>query len=156
MTTGLQGKNLPLIKRLAAWIQRAWSIRFIRFLFIGAINTLFSFVLYSVLILVGVHYAIAVTISTILGIIFNFFTTGRIVFNSKDNKLVFRFFMVYGITYLVNLLGLRGFELLKLDMVLAGAITTVPVALLSYVLNSIFVFKTMRFSGKKDDSRVIE
>jgi len=121
-------------------IQKAWKIRLLRFLVVGVINTLFSYIIYAILILLRVHYSWALLISTVLGIIFNFFTTGRIVFNNKDNKLILRFFVVYGFTYFVNLLGLRGFEILEVDMLLAGAIMTLPVALLSYVLNRKFVF----------------
>jgi putative flippase GtrA len=144
----------PSLKsRLYEFIKRVWSIRFVRFLVIGAINTLFSYLVYALLILLNVHYSIASLVSTILGIIFNFFTTGRIVFNNKENKLILKFFMVYLVTYLVNLLCLRGLELLHMDMLIAGAITTLPIALLSYLLNSIFVFKKFQLPGRHQEKQ---
>lgn len=137
-----------LFQKLINLIKRLWAMRLVRFFVIGVVNTLFSYIIFSLLSLIGLHYSLAKLISTVLGIIFNFFTTGRIVFNNHDNRLVFRFFFVYGITYLVDLLFLylmvdKG----GLNQMIAEAIATVPVALLSYLLNSLLTFKTMPLPG---------
>ena len=124
------------------WIKKLWQIRLLRFLVVGAINTLFSYLVYAILILLGIHYSIATLISTILGVIFNFFTTGRIVFRSMDNKRFIMFALVYTLTYFVNVLLLRWLvDGLNMDKLLAGALVTLPVALLSYLLNSKLTFK---------------
>lgn len=125
-----------------ALIKQLWSIRLVRFLVIGAVNTAFSYVIYALLVLIGLHYSLATLISTILGIIFNFFTTGRIVFRNMDNRRIIRFILVYVLTYLVNVLFLKGLvDGLSMDKLLAGALVTLPVALLSYYLNSIWTFR---------------
>lgn len=125
-----------------ALIKQLWSIRLVRFLVIGAVNTSFSYVIYALLVLIGLHYSLATLISTILGIIFNFFTTGRIVFRNMDNRRIIRFILVYVLTYLVNVLFLKGLvDGLSMDKLLAGALVTLPVALLSYYLNSIWTFR---------------
>ena len=126
-------KGLELIRRI-------WGIQFIRFLFTGGINTLFGYTIYTLLILIHLHFSIASLCSAILGILFNFFTTGRIVFSNKDNKLIFKFFGVYGILYLVNVFLLSLFNYIHMDMVLAGGILLLPIALLSYFLNKLLVF----------------
>lgn len=127
---------------MAALIKQIWSIRLVRFLVIGAVNTAFSYVIYALLILIGLHYSLATLISTILGIIFNFFTTGRIVFRNMDNRRIIRFILVYALTYLVNVLFLKWLvDGLSMDKLLAGALVTLPVALLSYYLNSIWTFR---------------
>lgn len=124
------------------WIKKLWQIRLLRFLVVGAINTLFSYLVYAILVLLGIHYSIATLLSTILGVIFNFFTTGRIVFRSMDNKRFIMFALVYTFTYFVNVLLLRWLvDGLNMDKLLAGALVTLPVALLSYLLNSLFTFK---------------
>jgi len=124
------------------WIKKLWQIRLLRFLVVGAINTLFSYLVYAILILLGIHYSIATLVSTILGVIFNFFTTGRIVFHSMDNKRFIMFALVYTLTYFVNVLLLRWLvDGLNMDKLLAGALVTLPVALLSYLLNSKLTFK---------------
>ena len=134
-------ENLSLKDKLIDLIRTIWSIRFVRFLFVGGLNTLFSYVIYAILILLNVHYTLATLISTILGIIFNFFTTGSIVFRNRKLSLMLRFFLVYGFTYLVNILLLSFFETKQVDMLIAGAIVTLPVALLSYFLNAKLVFR---------------
>ena len=58
---------------------------FIRFIFIGVINTIFGYGIYLIFLFAGLNFALAVLLSTILGVIFNFFTTGRFVFNSTNN-----------------------------------------------------------------------
>jgi len=134
-------ENVSLKEKLIDLIKTIWSIRFVRFLFVGGLNTLFSYVIYAILILLNVHYTLATLISTILGIIFNFFTTGSIVFRNRKLSLMLRFFLVYGFTYLVNILLLSFFETKQVDMLIAGAIVTLPVALLSYFLNAKLVFR---------------
>jgi len=134
-------ENLSIKDKLIDLIKTIWSIRFVRFLFVGGLNTLFSYVIYAILILLNVHYTLATLISTILGIIFNFFTTGSIVFRNRKLSLMIRFFLVYGFTYLVNILLLSFFETKQVDMLIAGAIVTLPVALLSYFLNAKLVFR---------------
>ncbi len=130
---------------LFAWTQalarRFWQVRILRFFAVGALNTLFSYIIYAILVLLGLHYSLATLFSTILGIIFNFFTTGRLVFRSMDNRLFFKFVLVYGTTYLVNILLLHWLvDVLSIDKLVAGAAITLPVALLSYLLNSKFTF----------------
>ena len=134
-------ENLSIKDKLIDLIKTIWSIRFVRFLFVGGLNTPFSYVIYAILILLNVHYTLATLISTILGIIFNFFTTGSIVFRNRKLSLMLRFFLVYGFTYLVNILLLSFFETKQVDMLIAGAIVTLPVALLSYFLNAKLVFR---------------
>ena len=134
-------ENLSIKDKLIDLIKTIWSIRFVRFLFVGGLNTLFSYVIYAILILLNVHYTLATLISTVLGIIFNFFTTGSIVFRNRKLSLMLRFFLVYGFTYLVNILLLSFFETKQVDMLIAGAIVTLPVALLSYFLNAKLVFR---------------
>jgi putative flippase GtrA len=125
-------------------IHRLWGIRIFRFLVIGAINTFFSYIVYALLILINVHYSLATLISTVLGVIFNFFTTGRIVFRNMDNHRFFRFGLVYAFTYFVNILLLRWLvDGIQMSKLLAGALVTLPVALLSYLLNAKWTFRAM-------------
>ena len=138
---GNGNQERPFINRIIELVKRLWSIRFIRFLFVGGVNTLFGYLVFSAFILLKIHYAVASLIATILGILFNFFTTGRIVFRNNSFRLIFRFFIVYGITYLVNLFFLRIFSFYQVNMLVAGAILAFPVAILSYFLQKALVFR---------------
>ncbi|NCR39973.1 MAG: GtrA family protein [Microcystis aeruginosa W13-11] len=121
--------------------------KFARFLLVGVLNTLFGYFLYGTLILIGLDYKLAVLLATILGVLFNFQTTGRLVFGSKNNKLIFRFVLVYVVTFLLNVEALRIVDAIdigieqKTKMLIAGAILLLPMAVLSFVLMKLFVFR---------------
>ena len=121
--------------------------KFVRFLLVGALNTLFSYFLYGSLILIGLNYKYAVLLATILGVLFNFQTTGRLVFGSKNNKLMFRFVLVYVVTFLLNVEALRIVDAIdigieqKTKMLIAGAILVFPLAVISFILMKLFVFR---------------
>jgi putative flippase GtrA len=114
--------------------------QFIKFLFVGGINTVFGFGLFAFLIYIGFHYTIAVLIGTILGVLFNFKTTGKIVFASHDHRLIWKFFGVYSIIYLLNILGLYLLEKVIHNTYISGSILILPLALLSFILNKNYVF----------------
>ena len=117
------------------------SEQFILFLIMGGVNTAFYYALYSLLIYAGLHYAAAVGIATVCGVLFNFQTFGRVVFKDFQTRLLGRFAGVYVVVYLANVAGLKALELAGLrDKYIAGAVLVLPVALLGYVLNKTFVF----------------
>jgi len=123
---------------LCAFLRRFWEIRLFRFFVIGAVNTLFSYLIYAGAILIGMHYTLATLISTVLGIIFNFFTTGKVVFRSLEGRRFFLFMLVYAVTYVVNILLV---DVIHINKLIAGALVTLPVALLSYYLNARWTFR---------------
>ena len=114
--------------------------RFYRFLAVGALNTLFGYGAYALLIFLGVHYGIAALLATIAGVLFNFRTTGKIVFGSHDHSLLGRFVAVYVLLYLLNLGGLRLLREAGVDSYSAGALLVPPSAILGFLLNRAFVF----------------
>jgi len=115
--------------------------RLFKFLLVGGLNTLFGYSLFAVLIYAGLHYTVAVFIGTIIGVVFNFKTTGKLVFKSHDNSLILKFFGVYGVIYLLNIIGLYLLEKISIDIYIAGMILILPMALVSFGLNKRFVFK---------------
>ena len=56
------------------------NYRVIRFLGVGVLNTVFGYSVYAALIFAGLSYLIALFLSTIAGVVFNYFSFGRIVF----------------------------------------------------------------------------
>lgn len=115
--------------------------QFVRFILVAGLNTLFGYGVFALLIYFGLHYSLAVLISTVAGILFNFKTYGLLVFNSKDNKLIFHFIGVYIVTYLFNVSGIAFFTHLEFSNYMAGMIMALPVGLLGFILNKKFVFK---------------
>lgn len=120
--------------------------RFVKFLFVGGINTLFGYSAYALFVALSFEPGVALTISYILSIFWNFKTTGSIVFRNKDNKLIFKFFLSYIFTFFVNKFSLEFLiDGLHVNEYLAEAIVIPPVAVLSFI-----IFKTFIFVDKKN------
>lgn len=115
--------------------------QFYKFLGVGLVNTLFGYSLFSLLVYLNFHYTVAVLISTIIGVLFNFKTTGAIVFSSHDHRLVWKFIVVYSLVYVLNVFGLFVLKLISVDIYVAGGILVFPLALITFMLNKKFVFK---------------
>lgn len=114
--------------------------KFIRFLLVGMLNTVFGYSVFALFILVNLHYAVAALLATVCGILFNFKTTGRLVFGSRDNSLLVRFFGVYGVTYVLGVLCLRVSTAYQWNILIVAAVMMPPMAVVSYTLNRVFVF----------------
>jgi len=113
----------------------------LRFLLVGVLNTLVGYGLFSFFIFLDLHYSIAVLFSTILGVLFNFKSIGRMVFNTNNNERIYRFIVVYTFLYLLNISGLWGLSFIGIEnMYIAGAILLAPLAIISFILNNNFVF----------------
>ena len=114
----------------------------VKFLLIGILNTTFGYGLFSLFIYVRLHYSLAVLLSTIFGVMFNFKTIGKLVFKSDDNSLIFKFIFVYIITYFLNIFFLWLFKRLGFDnMYINGFVLLIPLAAVSFLLNKFFVFR---------------
>ncbi len=121
------------------------SERFLLFLIAGGINTLFYYGVYAALIRLSLPYPAAVVSATVCGVAFNFNTFGRFVFKQFERRLISRFAAVYAVLALANVAGIKLCELCGLpNRYIAGALLTLPVALLGYFLNKTFVFTSVR------------
>ena len=119
-----------------------FNIRFIRFLFVGGINTLFGYGVFSLLILLKVYYPIALFLATVMGVVFNYFTIGRIVFRRKGREYILRFVSVYAVVYFFNLGLLKLLnQVFYLNILISQIICLLPVVLLNYFLQKRIVFR---------------
>ena len=130
------------------------KFRFIRFLFVGFINTLFSLTIYWILIFVGLHYSLAVFISNMLGVLFNYKTTGKLVFENSSNRLLIKFFAVYLFTYGLSVGSLKLLFLVHVDKYLAAALIALPMAGISFLLMKKFVFKNKNAAARANSVRM--
>ena len=124
---------------------------FIRFILVGILNTMVGYGLFALFIYLGLHYSLAVLFSTILGILFNFKSIGKFVFNSNNNERIYHFIGVYVLLYLLNVSGLWGLSSIGMEnMYVAGAILLAPLAIISFILNKNFVpLKSFIFETNK-------
>lgn len=111
-----------------------------RFILVGLLNTTFGYLCYAIFIFFGIGYILAIFFSTILGIFFNFKTIGKFVFQSEDNRLLIKFFVVYSFTFIINVSIVSGFRILGYNDYVAGLFAIVISAAVSFVLMKYFVF----------------
>lgn len=116
--------------------------KFIKFILVGILNTIFGYSLFALFLFLNIHYSLAVFLSTVLGVLFNFKTIGKLVFDSHDNSLIFRFIAVYVLLYFINISCLWFFKISGFEnMYINGFVLLIPLALISFVLNRKYVFK---------------
>lgn len=130
---------ISALKTLCEKFNISW--RFIKFLFVGVLNTLFGYTVFALFNFLGLHYTLSTLLATVLGILFNFKTTGCIVFKNGNNKLLFRFILVYSFTYIFTIAVLSGLDALNLNNMYINYALLLPVnAIFSYTLMKKFVF----------------
>lgn len=113
--------------------------RFIRFIFVGMLNTAFGVGMYCLFLWMGVPYQLATLMSTVLGVLFNFKTIGVLVFENKDNSLIFRFALCYVVAYFINI-GIIWLFKHYLNDYWSGILATPFVAVFSFLLQKTFVY----------------
>ena len=131
-----------MIKHIKEFLIKLYSNQYIRFIFVGGINTLFGYGIFALFIFLKFNYTLAALFTTILGVLFNFKTVGLIVFKNKSNILIIKFICVYSLSYLLYIGLLSIFNYFKISNYIAGAILILPLSVFSFILNKIFVFKT--------------
>ena len=116
--------------------------KFVKFLFVGFMNTVFSYIIYAICVTILSRPTLSLAVSYVIGILFNFQTTGRIVFKNSDNKLIVKFFLCYITTFFINRYLLDTLVVdFHVDKYLSQAILVFPIAMLSFLLLKNFVFK---------------
>jgi putative flippase GtrA len=113
---------------------------FLRFVIAGGVNTLFGWVIYAAAILSGAQPWLALIVSTVTGIGFNFVSLGAYAFRDMALKRLPRFVLSYGFIYASNLMCLKWLRPWIEQPIWAQLILTPPMAILSYLLLSRLVF----------------
>jgi putative flippase GtrA len=137
-------RERPLLKALLNEKLGAGQRQFVKFLFVGVLNTAFGYGVFSVLVLLKLDAGISLFVSTAMGILFNYLTTGRLVFAARGLRRLPYFIAVYGLTFLFNLWSLRFLLSRGLSPFLAQAILLPLMVAMSFTLNKIFVFRNVK------------
>lgn len=158
--------NLKHILHLPIELIMSIKHPFARFLVVGVINTIVGYTLFVLCRWVGMNTEVAVLVSTVLAVTFNYHSTGKLVFHNKGYKVIIQFFVVYGIMYFINVWELKYFlpktgiydvlisidkehldivskyslEYAKVCDAMGQLIVVLPNAMLTYFLNKTLVF----------------
>lgn len=125
----------------AAWLRDPEFRRFFKFLVVGGLNTLVGYGLFAALILLGLPTAAAAIVGTVLGLLFNFVSTGGVVFKNRAGRLLPRFVAVYVVQIGINVAALHALETAGLHPLIAGALVLPPLAIFTYFMLRRFVFR---------------
>ncbi len=136
----LEHKNVPALR---PWLRLARSRefwRFVRFIATGGVNFAFSYSVFLIVHFLGETPTTAVVISWLLGVLFNFFSTGRIVFGTGRLRLLPRFVGVYLVQLAANIVLLRALLLAGLSPPVAQALVITALAVVTFLALRRFVF----------------
>ena len=115
--------------------------QFLRFLAVGALNTLFGYSVFAGLVLAGLAPVPALVLTYVVGVTFNFFTTRRFVFATSPRASIARFVGAYVVIYLFNLGIFKLAEMAGAGPLLAQALCLPVVAVFSFFLFKFQVFR---------------
>ena len=116
--------------------------RFVRFLAVGGLNMAVGYALFAGLLFVGLPVTGALALATVLGVLFNYQSVGRLVFggDGRDGTLV-AFALVYGAQFMLNLAALRLLAAAGLSAFLAQALVLPVLAVMTFFALRRWVFR---------------
>lgn len=143
-----------MIRALAA---RPDLWRFVKFLGVGVLNTAFGFAAYGVLLWLGLSPQPALAGSYGLGVLWNYTTHARLVFQARGLGRLAPYGAAYTLLYGLNALALAGLLRAGMPALGAQAVLVLPMAMLAFVLISAVLtgalpFRRQTAKGKSDDA----
>lgn len=116
--------------------------QFIVFVFVGGINTIFGYSIFAFFIFLKMSYYLALFFAASSGLIFNFMTTGRIVFKNKNFDLFYKFIFISIIMYFLHIILIRIINVHINNFYISGLMTMSLTALIAFYLNKkVFTIK---------------
>lgn len=122
-------------------LDRATALRFVRFLAVGLVNMAFGYSVFAVLVLIGLGPELALALSFIIGVMWNYFTTARFVFQVQGYGRLVGFAATYVGIYVFNVICLKAAMAAGLSSLLAQALLTPPISVLTFIILS-FVMRS--------------
>lgn len=114
--------------------------QFVAFVAVGLLNTLFGYGIFLAGLWWGFSPDIALAIATIAGAIFNYLTTGRMVFRESSVYRLPHFLTIYVVVYLLNRVALELLVTQSYTPWLAQAMILPIVVVISYFAMKFWVF----------------
>ena len=119
------------------------GLQFIKFGLVGVLNTLVDFLVYQLLVYLGLHYAPAQCISYTCGLLNSYFFNSRWTFGKGKRYTKREFVAVNLVSLSISVLLLRlcyGTLGIESNLIAKGAVTAV-VMVINFIGNKLFVFK---------------
>jgi putative flippase GtrA len=113
----------------------------IRFVAVGFVNTAFGYVLFAALYTAFQSHRAAIVLATAGGIIFNFFTTGRVVFGDGGLSRLVPFVLGYGFVMAVDIVLVDLGAAIGFSPFLGQAFALPVMVALAFLINDRLVFR---------------
>ncbi len=113
------------------------GVRFVRFIAVGVLNTVFGYAAYAALIGLGLQPQPALALAFALGVMWNYLTHARLVFDQKGYRRLLPYTGAYGAIYLINAVALQAALAAGLRPLAAQALLVLPMAALAFFLISL-------------------
>lgn len=125
-------------------------IQFIKFGMVGILNTVISYVVYAILVNIGIFYLLASIAGFFLSVLNSFYWNQKFVFKLEEGrernwwKTLFKTFMAYAGTGLIlsNILLWIQVDILKVHQLLAPIINLIITIPTNYLLNKYWAYKS--------------
>ena len=115
--------------------------RLYRYLAAGVLNTAAAYLVFAILLFLGIHYSVATLVGGIGGAVTAYWLNSRWVFNYAGKRRYGRFLTVFICSYLANVAIQKGLLTTGLvDGYVAGAVGTAAAAMIGYLLARTWVF----------------
>lgn len=114
-------------------------MKFLGFLAVGGLNTLFGYAAFAAALFTGLPPEIAVVASTIAGILFNFASFGTL-FGSRAATRFPRYLVTYGVLLAANIVLLKMLMAVNVHPLIGQGIVVILLAPVSFVMMRRFVF----------------
>ena len=123
-------------------MMQKFKFQFIKYVYVGGLNTLVTFLLYIFLIKLHVNYILASSVCYLVGIVGGYVLNSYFVFTSKIKLTgLSKYSLVYITSYFISIFMLFCFvSILGIDVILSQAIAIVIVTLLNFKLVKWLVF----------------
>lgn len=125
------------------------SQKTVRFIFVGLLNTSFSYVLYALFLSLGLAYQLANLGTLLISILFSFKTQGYLVFRNSANHLLGRFILSWALIYGCVIALIGQIMTLGFNAYAAGALALPFSMVLSYLSQNYFVFRRPALDKEK-------
>ena len=114
--------------------------RILTFIVVGALNTVIGYGVFAFLFIVSGRLQLSLIVATAIGVIINYFTTGRIVFKNHNFKNFYLFILMYCLIMGFNSLLLEFLVSINFEPLFAQMLCLPFTACLSYYFSSRKIF----------------
>jgi len=118
-----------------------------KFLLLGVLSTLIDYILYSIAIMLGVNYIIAIILGYSTGLLANYiiarnfiFTSGHKLKSSKHEFIAVVVIAVFGALFTMAIVKILSYSLFHMDPLLSRLIAIVIVFFWNYFARKLFVY----------------